>query len=165
MISGTLAAIAALNGARSAAVGAPPPIVAEPWSVLTVAPPRPGKCLAVGSDAAGAPAARSRPWWRCAARAGSRENARPASAAPLTRGHVGDGRERDVDAAPCERLRGGPGVAARDLARTAPTAGGAQSTLRISPPSWSVQTIGVAPGGLAGVAQRLRQRAQLLPAR
>jgi hypothetical protein len=30
MISGTLAAIAALKGARSAAVGAPPPIVADP---------------------------------------------------------------------------------------------------------------------------------------
>src|SRR3954454_23271231 len=85
MTIGTLAAIAALNGPRSASVGAPPRIVAEPRSVLTVAPPSPGKCLTVGlTPPASQPPIAARV--AVTTRFGSRENSRPAIAAPSTEG-------------------------------------------------------------------------------
>ena len=62
-------------------MGAPPPIVAEPKSVLVVAPPSPGKCLAVAAT----PPRRQPSTAARVARAaccGSLENARLASAVP-----------------------------------------------------------------------------------
>ena len=164
MTSGTLAAIAALNGREVGAQwarrrGSWP----SRWSVLTVAPPRPGKCLAVGCDAA-RPASRSTAALasRVATRAGSRENSRPPIAAPSTRRHVGDRRERDVDparrAAPARPpWRRGPGTcpacaaaggAQRHVADHAALLVGADDRRRAARP--------------AGLAQRRRQRAQLL---
>src|SRR6476620_4392669 len=146
MINGTPAAIAALNGARSPAVGAPPPTVAEPLSVLTVAPPSPGKCFAVGATP---PAIQpeTAALVAAAARLGSDENAREASAVSELVGTSATGASVTLIparlSACAAALASAPGCCA-----DCGFAGGAQTTLRITPPSWSVQTIGVAPAAL-----------------
>src|SRR3954469_11417703 len=143
MISGTFAAIAALKGARSAGVGAPPAIVADPRSVFTVAPPRPGKCLTVGlTPPASQPPIAARV--AVATRCGSRENSRPLIAAPSTDGTSATGASDTL--IPTRRSATAAALASRPgTCRLAGAVGGAHSTLRITPPSWSVQTIGIAP--------------------
>ena len=116
-------------------------ITAGPSSVLTVAPPRPGKCLTVVAtppscqppiDSATAAVAAS----------GSVVKARSAIAAPSTVGMSATG--ASVTETPAAR-RSRP--AASESSRTVPQAccsgaarsGSAHGTMRIAPPSWSTQ--------------------------
>ena len=118
-------------------------IVAGPSSVLTVAPPRPGKCLAVART----PPARQ-PRDRLGHRLRRGRGVVGERAARQRRavdgGHVADRRERDVDPVlgsargPRRGRRSGPCPAA--CCAGAAASGGAHGRMRISPPSWSTMT-------------------------
>ena len=117
-----------------------------------VAPPSPGKCFAVAAT----PPARqpsTAAFVAAAAVAGSVENARPAIADPLPVGTSATGARATLS--PCALSAWAAAFASRPgTCRACPTAGGAHSIRRMSPPSWSVEMIGVA-SGLARRSERV----------
>ena len=119
MISGTRASIAARNGARSAPVGAP---CDRRRAVVGVhgRAAEAGEVLGGGGHAAGAPAARPPPSPPRPPPSASRENARDCHRRAGHRRHVGDRRQRHVDARSAQRAGAGARVAPGDLARSAP---------------------------------------------
>ncbi len=119
-------------------------IVAGPSSVLTVAPPSPGKCLIVGATSpARQPRTDSATCWPAAPN--SVAKARPASAAPGTLATSATGASdtlipvaRSAFAAASASSRTVPAAAWAACERS----GGAQGRIRMSPPSWSTQISG-----------------------
>ena len=157
-MSGTPAAIAALNGARSRAVGAPPAMRRRAVVGVDGRAAEAGEVLGGRRDAAGQPAARPRPTAGAArARVAARTRGWPAPR-PSTDGTSATGASVTLMPGRAQRLRRRRARPAPGPGRPGAAAGGAQATLRIAPPSWSVQTIGVA-------AARARRAASAVSAR